>query len=477
MGLRRVLWKLVKWVVIPLGLLGVVAGGLFWAMMAKFYPDPPKADYPEPQSLVEAQAQDLDYFANFFDLDKSYSEEARALARTGLDELKAGAGAFSPAAFELKVAELVALADNGHSNAVASARSRRFSRIDVRTAWFDDGLYVLRAAPGSYDLLGTRLVSVDGVPVEALLEKFRGYYGGTPEFERSMAPYFIEAPELLEASGLPIKAEGAVYRFEAPSDLDEDGNPEVYERQFPLRGANPDDVRAFPADWLIPARKDKEPDDWRAFLDPASPDLPLYLQEPDKVFFARALPNDSYYIQLRQNYDAPDQKIKPFLKDALDEISALGSSTIILDFRFNGGGDYTTTAKAMWALPGLIPEDGRIYVISSAETFSAGMSSMGFVKEEGGDKVTIVGTEPGDRMQFWSEGSWLTLPNSGVMMHYSTGYVDMVNPCDDYSKCYWIGAFYPIEVESLSPDVEIKTNFADYAALRDPILDWIMAQN
>lgn len=104
------------------------------------------------------------------------------------------------------------------------------------------------------------------------------------------------------------------------------------------------------------------------------------------------------------------------------------------------------------------------------------MSTMGFVKQRAPGKVTIVGQEPGDRMQFWSEGQTMELPNSGILFRYSTGYVDMQGPCNDYSKCFWIGALYPIEVDSLSPDVKVPTSFADYIAGVDPVMAWISSQ-
>ena len=76
-------------------------------------------------------------------------------------------------------------------------------------------------------------------------------------------------------------------------------------------------------------------------------------------------------------------------------------------------------------------------------------------------------------MQFWSEGRDMMLPNSNVDLQYTTGFVDMVNPCTDYSKCFWLGAFYPIEVDSLSPDILVPTTFADYITGIDPVMQRI----
>ena len=53
----------------------VVLVGLFaalaFAYFQTFYPAPPKADYPKPHSLREAQLQDLDYFKHYLDYNKA----------------------------------------------------------------------------------------------------------------------------------------------------------------------------------------------------------------------------------------------------------------------------------------------------------------------------------------------------------------------------------------------------------------------
>jgi hypothetical protein len=446
----------------------ILLGGTYFStkyfMEKKFYPDPPVAAFTIPKDLAEAQSQDLNYFAHYFDLERSYTPSALLMANEMLEALKLKAGTLSAAEFDLAVGKIVALADNGHSNVFASSRSRRFGRIDIRTTWFGDGLYVTRAVEDHKDLLGARLLSVSGIDAETLNQTFSRYYGGTPPYKRSMSPYFIEAPELLEGAGLPIIAAEATYKFQL-----REGS--LVERILSFGQADPDAIRAFPVDWLFPARRKGEAETWKPAFDEAKDKLPLYLQFHEQAFQRKALPDlDAYYIALRQNYSSDNQSIGKFLRQTLKEVEKSKPKNLVIDMRLNGGGDYTTTAKAMWKLPTLIPDDGRIFLLSSSATFSAGMSSMGFVKEVGGDRVTIVGTEVGDRMQFWSEGRFMTLPNSKVNFRYSTGYVDMKNSCDDYSKCYWLGALYPIEVESLSPDIVVETTFDDYITGRDPVM-------
>lgn len=79
-------------------------------------------------------------------------------AERRLAALEAQAGNVSQAYFELELARIVALADNGHSAYFPGPRSRRFNRImQVRFAPFGEDFYVLRANPANADLLGAKL--------------------------------------------------------------------------------------------------------------------------------------------------------------------------------------------------------------------------------------------------------------------------------------------------------------------------------
>jgi hypothetical protein len=77
-------------------------------------------------------------------------------------------------------------------------------------------------------------------------------------------------------------------------------------------------------------------------------------------------------------------------------------------------------------------------------------------------------------MRFWGEGRDLTLPNSGLVVHYATGMHDYSRPCWGQPRCFWTTMFFPMHVKTLAPDVTISYTFADYRALRDPVLDYVL---
>lgn len=307
-------WRLAKWVGLPLLVLVAIAAAFIWQLAVKFYPSPPQANYPEPTSVAEARAQDLDYFKHYFDLEKSWPEGALDAARIRLAELELRAPDLSDAAFDLEVGAIVALADNGHSNVFASVRSRRFGRVDIRTHWFDDGLYVLRTTEENRELLGLKLVAINAVPIDEYVEGFTRYYGGTGRFKRDMSAYFIEAPELLAGAGFPIEGKSATYTFQG-----EDGAQ--LKRRLVAPPADANGVRALSHEWMYNGPKPGEPDGWISAYQADDIEKPIYLRRDQQAFIRQPLPElDAYYIGLRQNESSQTQELGHFLKETLADI-------------------------------------------------------------------------------------------------------------------------------------------------------------
>jgi hypothetical protein len=126
-------------------------------------------------------------------------------------------------------------------------------------------------------------------------------------------------------------------------------------------------------------------------------------------------------------------------------------------------------------LPNLIAPGGRVYVLTSGQTFSAAITTTAFIKQAMGSRAVILGEPVGDRLVFWSEGNQGCLPNSKLCFAYATGKHDYAHACWDWNACFWLNWFYPVRVDSLAPDETIAMSFADYRAGRDPVFDRAVA--
>ena len=116
------------------------------------------------------------------------------------------------------------------------------------------------------------------------------------------------------------------------------------------------------------------------------------------------------YVQFRAHYGTEEEPIEEFLKFASAKIAEEKPEHLVLDLRFDGGGDISKTIAFFNGLAAAVP--GRIYVIVSRLTFSAGIVAAALVEQSAPERVQIVGEPVGDRLRFWSEGRAVCLPES-----------------------------------------------------------------
>lgn len=427
----------------------------------------PHAEASADAATPEARRADIAFFReHFLAVDRTYSEAARAEAETRLAALEAQAGAVSQAYFELELARIVALADNGHTAYFPGPRSRRFNRItDVRFAPFGEDFYVLRASPASADLLGARLVAIDGHSAAEVRDVARTLGGGTAAWRDRNAAYFLESPEQMQALGANASAGATRYRFALL-------NGQEVERTLTPEPATDHRVRANSERWFYPAPAEGEGDAWRTAITVAQ--APWSLQDPDDPFRWRRAPEiDGIVIELRQNNNGEEQSIADALREFVAAIEAEHPRNLVLDMRMNGGGDLNTTRAFMRSLPERVP--GRIFALTSPWTFSAAISSIGYLEQTAPDRVTIIGEGVGDRLNFFSEGDVVTLPNSGAMILNATERHDYQTGCRGYQDCHGPVVRNPISVPALAPDIAAPWTIEAYLAGRDPGMEAVAA--
>ena len=427
----------------------------------------PGAQQGDPTSAAARRADIAVFREQFIGRDAALVVAGRRdAAEQRLAALEAQAANVSQAYFELELSRIVALADNGHSAYFPGPRSRRFNRImEVRFAPFGEDFYVLRANPANADLLGARLVAIDGHTMAQLRTAARSIAGGTNAWRDRNGAYVFESPEQLEALDVIASADHASYRFQL-------ANGRTVTRRFTPEPANPGRVRANSDRWFYPAPEEGEGDNWRALLAPAS--APWSLQEPDTPFRMRDAPElDAFWIELRQNNSSDDIDIAEFMLDSLEAARTSGRHNIVLDLRMNGGGDLNTTRAWVRRLPRVV--SGRVFVITSPWTFSAAISTTGYLKQSAPDRVTIVGEMVGDRLDFHSEGDVFTLPNSGGSILNATERHDYRTGCRNIENCHISVVRHPIEVATLAPDINAPWTIEAYRAGRDPAAEAIAA--
>ncbi len=396
---------------------------------------------------------------------RTFAPAAFAEAITRIGALERAADTLQAAWFELEVARIVALADNGHTSVPPGRRSTRYNRVPVRLAPLGDQFYVLRARDAHADLLGARLVAIDGKPIAQVRDVARTLHGGTPQWRDRNVPVALESPELLHALGQAAARRTAMYRFEL-------ANGSIVERQ--LVGEPADTARPRPPTSALyyPRGVLNEPPGWRGMHDAGA--VPWSLQEQSVPFRWREAPEiGAIVIELRQNIGRPGADLGEFLMQMQDLLREKKPNSVVLDMRMNGGGNLNITRSFAQALPTLVA--GRVFVLTSPYTFSAAISTVGYLKQTSPERVSIVGEVVGDRLNFWAEGQPITLAQTGLGIGLSTERHDYQTGCDRYPDCHRAVVRNPIRVPTLSPDISAPWTIAAYRAGRDPGMEAIAA--
>jgi hypothetical protein len=412
-----------------------------------------------------AQLADLKVVRNeYLPKEMAYTPATRAQAEALLDRMQKQAGTLTTAQFEVGLAQVGALTDNAHSGLrLSDPRAKPLARLPLRLLWLPDALIVARATGAAADLAGARVLEVEGRSPEALFEGAKVLLGGSVAGRRIWLNDWIESAGILHALGL-AKSPGQI---SLKVRLRDGRTLERTLAMVPVADLSP----TAAGERLWSPEPVKEEKGWNAALD--TDRLPLYLRDADAPFRVAPLQDlqdlHALYVQFRWNQDEEGFPIAKFLDDVRKRIADSHPTNLVVDLRFDIGGNLLTTLDFMRKLATSV--DGHTYLLVGSYTFSAGIISAAAIKKHGGERVTVVGDELGDRMHFWSEGALIMLPNSHYAFRYTNGQFNLKDGCSGEPAC--MDDLYPIDVNfaSLVPELRAPLTAADYFAGRDPALE------
>lgn len=365
----------------------------------------------------------------------------------------------------LVAARALSAFDNAHTTVVAPL----MRRLPVRFHWTADALIIVKARPEYASLVGRRVVALGGrTPEEMLAAMPELVGGGTTGWVRYRSEYYFSAPAALALTGAEVEGHAVELRsvdaFGVEESLILTADPE------PMRGdpfwdflnAMPGDAHFDTEGWVTLLRRDQS--------------LPLYQREPERLFLVEDLPeHNAVYLRMNAAIDDEMESIRQFAQRAMSQIEASRPRNIIVDFRHNRGGDYIAVLPLVRALSGATPEEGRLYLITGPNTFSAGLLAGSQFKRHIPDRLTVVGQEAGDHLRFRGEGMLVRLPATGVEVYLSTAWDDVAETCGWFDDCWPPNKFFLRGVGGLDPDINVANTWQSYAGGQDLVVEAIFA--
>ena len=161
------------------------------------------------------------------------------------------------------------------------------------------------------------------------------------------------------------------------------------------------------------------------------------------------------YIAYNTCREAPDLSMVDFAEFITTKSDELDARRLVIDLRFNGGGDETVIWPMMAALEGFerFKDRGDIIVLISRYTYSSAMSNAHQFKDRCG--AILMGEPTGGKPNHFGQLGSFTLPNSGLTVHHSTKYFHKVEGDED----------------AVYPDVLVGITADDFFRGKDPVLD------
>lgn len=348
-----------------------------------------------------------------------------------LEAIRADITRVSDAEMVLALRRLVASANVGHNTVPLPLDMGFFARLPLAFYWFPDGLAVIGASAEYSAAIGTRVVSIGGKTPEQLLAEAAPYISHENDvWLRQEFVEFIRPRGVLEHFHLPGLEGRVEFRLQKP-------------------GGEPFTISVVPVDPRV-----KRMDLAEALHIP----VPLYRSQLDKDYWHQYLADSqTLFIQYNACRNDPKLPFGGFARQVLADADAHAVKRVVIDLRWNGGGDSRVIGPLKGGLASRLKTVGPVYVLIGPSTFSSAMDNAIALRHSLHAK--LVGEPGGEKQNGYGEVKVLTLPNSKVNVRYTTKYFGLVKG----------------DPAALEPDIPAPRTLADVLAGRDRALEAAIA--
>jgi hypothetical protein len=403
------------------------------AVFVHFSTSPVFAGVMQEKPLPEQWAEDVDYLVRelpqrhinlFF---KISDHEFRAMAA----EFKQRLPELNQDEFQVGLSRLVAAAGDSHTG----LRPQITRAFPLMLYWFEDGIYVLNTVPEYEEILYGRITRVQDHPVDEVIEAFSEILPHENRAQlKSSIPQILASAQHLH--GLNIIPDTETMRLTV-----ENGKGHTVAA----------DMTSLPLGGMFKGIVDMRDDSgW-----------PLYRQNRGRFYWYEYLPDKKImYFKYNACREHTADPFIEFSQRLLAEIDAAAVEKLVIDVRHNGGGNSGILDPFIDTLAQheTLNQKGRLFVIIGRQTFSSAILNVIDLRKK--TEAILVGEPTGGKPNHYGELKFLTLPNTKMVVSYSTKYFTHAEK----------------DTPSLMPDISVKMTFQDYRTGRDPFLEAVLEQ-
>lgn len=319
-------------------------------------------------------------------------------------------------------------------NAHIADEHTRIAPIDslifpMRFEWFDEGMAVIMTDSLHHQHLFSRLIAIDGHPIAEVLHALSGILKkDNVSFQKFWTAYYLNRPAMLYGLGLLEQRDRATFTFLTSSGDTVSTTIHAvlaavlrlnYCRNLPMGMQVAMEGRHY----------DYKYDDTTGVL-----------------FFEYASCSEEEGLPFRE-----------FNKQLFDMVKAKHPSKLIVDLRYNGGGNSSVLNPFLRSIrSSYLNAPGKLYVLTGRRTFSSAL--MNAVEMVRTTHAITVGEPTGANINHYGEVKSFVLPDSKITVYYSTKYWEN-----------WSGYDGP-----LVPDISLEHRYSNFIEGRDEALEYIL---
>lgn len=299
---------------------------------------------------------------------------------------------------------------------------------------FGDDLVITDARDPNKEVIGTRVVAIEGHPIADVLALVEPLVPrDNPSNLKAYAPIYLRTSELLAGLGVLEEAGPATFTV-----ADRAGT----ERDVIIEPVEPEDDIAWHGGepLTLPVGE------------------PLWLQDRDAPLWWEFLPDSgTLYVQ----YNAVEGGINEVVEEILARAKQDDVERVVVDLRKNGGGDNGTYRTFLHGLEDpAIDRPGRLVLLIGRLTFSAAANFATELDHSTG--AWFAGEDMGGSPNLYGDTRRTELPTSGQVAYIAKVYWEKSTPDDPRI--------------TIEPELPVPYTFEDYLARRDPVLDAVIEE-
>ena len=337
-------------------------------------------------------------------------------------------------------------------------------KSEVFIAEFNDKYYIVGANEQFNNLLGSEVISINNIKIEDIVDRLETYaIGENKSFRRRKQNSFLNSYGILKRENVLTEKQN-IYELKTGDKIIKVDIPFVKSDDLIVSKLKVDGRKTN----ITQYEKKRISNKNNASIKPLS-----YPVDVSKLYYIETK-DDNLIIRYNSCTENENYNIEIFTKDVCDKLDSNIFLNIIIDLRYNSGGDSSyifNIFSKMMAYQGANPKT-KIKVLVSDSTYSAaGDCALLFVKNF--HNVEVIGTDSGFPVltsagnvnMFYTKDTYFQI--SYCMMVFREHYENV----DSYLFNYMD---FDFDRNTMTPDFHAEQSFADYMIGNDPAINYAL---